>query len=74
MCCPKYFELVGEYGSEKAFKYHSSMYGEYIRAYANNTLEYAMNIITESGTIHQYYAAIGRGSGRCIEFELLSGV
>ncbi|ORX97045.1 hypothetical protein BCR34DRAFT_607414 [Clohesyomyces aquaticus] len=68
---PKSFELVKECGTEKAFDYHSPMCGDDIRAYTKNTLGYALDIITEARTIRQCYAAIGRGGGRYIAFELL---
>ncbi|KAK4150736.1 chaperonin 10-like protein [Chaetomidium leptoderma] len=70
-CSPKNFELVQEYGAEKAFDYHSPTCGEEIRAYTKNSLEYALDIITEARTIRQCYAAIGRGGGRYVGFELL---
>ena len=59
------------YGAEKAFDYHSPTCGEEIRAYTNNALEYVLDIITEAKTIRQSYAAIGRGGGRYVGFELL---
>jgi len=70
-CSPKNFKLVEEYGAEKAFDYHSPTCGEDIRAYTKNSLEYALDIITEARSIRQCYAAIGRGGGRYIGFELL---
>ncbi|KAJ5656198.1 hypothetical protein N7507_008148 [Penicillium longicatenatum] len=70
-CSPKNFALVEEYGAEKAFDYHSPTCGEDIRAYTKNTLECALDIITEARTIRHCYAAIGRGGGRYIGFELL---
>ncbi|KUJ20447.1 GroES-like protein [Mollisia scopiformis] len=70
-CSPKNFKLVEDYGAEKAFDYHLSTCGEEIRAYTNNTLEYALDIITEARTIRQCYAAIGRGGGKYCGFELL---
>nr|A0A7L9EZZ4.1 RecName: Full=Trans-enoyl reductase xenG; AltName: Full=Xenoacremones biosynthesis cluster protein G [Xenoacremonium sp. BF-2018a]QOJ72665.1 XenG [Xenoacremonium sp. BF-2018a] len=70
-CSPKNFKLVEEYGADKAFDYHSATCGEDIRAYTNNTLEYALDIITEARTIRHCYAAIGRGGGRYCGFELL---
>jgi len=70
-CSPKNFGLVESYGAEKAFDYHSPTCGEDIRAYTGNTLEYALDIITEAKTIRHCYAAIGRGGGRYCGFELL---
>jgi len=70
-CSPKNFQLVEDYGAEKAFDYHSPTCGEEIRAYTKNSLEYALDIITEARTIRQCYAAIGRGGGRYVGFELL---
>ncbi|KAB5550764.1 chaperonin 10-like protein [Coniochaeta sp. 2T2.1] len=70
-CSPKNFQLVEEYGAEKAFDYHSPTCGEDIRTYTKNTLEDALDIITEARTLRQCYAAIGRGGGRYIGFELL---
>ncbi len=70
-CSPKNFQLVEDYGAEKAFDYHSPTCGEDIRAYTENALEYALDIITEARTIRQCYAAIGRGGGMYIGFELL---
>ena len=43
-CSPKSFKLVEEYGAEKAFDYSSPTRGEDVRAYAKNTLEYALDI------------------------------
>jgi hypothetical protein len=45
--------------------------GQDIRAYTKNTLDYSLDIITEARSIRQCYAAIGRGGGRYIGFELL---
>lgn len=70
-CSPKNFKLVEDYGAEKAFDYNSPTCGEDMRAYTKNTLEYALDIITEAKTIRQCYTAIGRGGGRYIGFELL---
>lgn len=70
-CSPKNFTLVESYGAEKAFDYHSPTCGEDIRAYTGNSLEYALDIITEAKTIRHCYAAIGRGGGRYCGFELL---
>ncbi|TQV90537.1 zinc binding enoyl reductase [Cordyceps javanica] len=70
-CSPKNFELVEKYGAEKAFDYHSPTCGDDIRNYTENSLEYVLDIITEAKTIRQCYAAIGRGGGRYVGFELL---
>lgn len=70
-CSPKNFKLVEEYGAEKAFDHHSPTCGEDIRAYTKNTLEYVLDIITEARTIRHCYAAIGRGGGKYVGFELL---
>jgi NADPH:quinone reductase-like Zn-dependent oxidoreductase len=70
-CSPMNFDLVKKYGAEKAFDYHSPTCGQDIRAYTKNTLEYALDIITEARTIRQCYEAIGRGGGRYVGFELL---
>jgi len=70
-CSPKNFALVESYGAEKAFDYHSPTCGEDIRAYTKNSLEYVLDIITEAKTIRQSYAAIGRGGGKYVGFELL---
>ncbi|KAK4244134.1 hypothetical protein C7999DRAFT_44174 [Corynascus novoguineensis] len=70
-CSPKNFKLVERYGAEKAFDYRSPTCGEDIRAYTKNKLEDALDIITEARTIRHCYAAIGRGGGRYVGFELL---
>lgn len=70
-CSPKNFKLVEEYGAEKAFDHHSATCGEDIRAYTKNALEYVLDIISEARTIRHCYAAIGRGGGRYVGFELL---
>ncbi|KAL8313573.1 hypothetical protein RB597_006165 [Gaeumannomyces tritici] len=70
-CSPSNFELVQECGAERAFDYHLPTCSEEIRAYTKNSLEYALDIITKARTICQYYAAIGRRSGRYVGFKLL---
>jgi NADPH:quinone reductase-like Zn-dependent oxidoreductase len=70
-CSPHNFELVESYGAEKAFDYHSATCGEDIRKYTKNSLEYALDVITEARTIRHCYAAIGRGGGQYCGFELL---
>jgi len=42
-----------KHGAEKALDYHSPTCVEDIRAYTQNTLEYALDIITEARTIRQ---------------------
>ena len=61
-----------KYGAEKDFDYHLPTCAEDLRAYTKNTLEYALDIISEARIIRHCYAAIGRGGGRYIGFELLS--
>jgi NADPH:quinone reductase-like Zn-dependent oxidoreductase len=68
---PRNFKLVESFDAEKAFDYRSPTCGEDMRAYANNTLEYVLDIITEARTIHHCYTAIGRGGARYVDFELL---
>ena len=63
--------MVESYGAEKAFDYNSSTCGEDICKYTKNTLQYALDIITEARTLRHCYAAIGRGGGRYIGFELI---
>ncbi|KAI3396957.1 hypothetical protein diail_11357 [Diaporthe ilicicola] len=70
-CSPTNFKLAEEYGAEKAFDYHSSTCGQEIRAYTKNTLEYVLDVITEARTIRHCYAAIGRGGGQYVGFELM---
>lgn len=70
-CSPKNFALVESFGAERAFDYHSSTCAEDIRAYTKNSLQYALDIITDARSLRLCYAAIGRAGGRYVGFELI---
>ena len=50
-CSPKNFNLVRSYGADNVFDYNAPDVAESIKAYTKNTLNYALDIITEVKTI-----------------------
>ncbi|KFZ23608.1 hypothetical protein V502_01915 [Pseudogymnoascus sp. VKM F-4520 (FW-2644)] len=68
-CSPKNFDLVRSYGADNVFDYNAPDVAESIKAYTKNTLNYALDIITEVKTMKHCYGAIGRAGGKytCLE-------
>ncbi|KAK5635869.1 hypothetical protein RRF57_011581 [Xylaria bambusicola] len=63
-CSPKNFELVEEYGAEKAFDYHNPENAEVIRSFTKNALWYTVDCYCEGSSMEFCYRAIGRAGGR----------
>ena len=64
-CSPRNFDLVRSYGADTCFDYRSPTCGADIRAFTNNSLEYALDCITEESTMKICYQALGRCGGKC---------
>ena len=64
-CSPKNFELVRGYGSDECVDYHSPTCGPDIRAMTGNKLDYALDCVTNEGTMKICYQALGRCGGKC---------
>lgn len=63
-CSARNFALVKALGAEEAFDYHSPACGDDIRRYTADTLAYALDCITDLGSMRICYAAMGRAGGR----------
>ncbi|GAW22507.1 hypothetical protein ANO14919_120440 [Xylariales sp. No.14919] len=64
-CSPRNFQLVEEYGAEKAFDYHNPDNAEVIRSYTKSALWYAVDCYCEESSMEFCYRAIGRAGGKC---------
>lgn len=64
-CSPKNFELVRGYGADDCVDYHSPTCGPDIRAMTGNALDYALDCVTNEGTMKICYQALGRCGGKC---------
>lgn len=64
-CSPKNFELVRGYGADECVDYHSPTCGPDIRAMTKNELDYALDCVTNEGTMKICYQALGRCGGKC---------
>ncbi|PNY28307.1 Enoyl reductase LovC [Tolypocladium capitatum] len=63
-CSARNFAMVKELGAQEAFDYHSPTCGDDIRRYTSDTLAYALDCITDLGSMRICYAAMGRGGGK----------
>ena len=64
-CSPRNFELVRGYGADECVDYHSPTCGPDIRAMTGNKLDYALDCVTNEGTMKICYQALGRCGGNC---------
>lgn len=68
-CSPRSFERVKALGAAEAFDYHSPTCGADIREFTKNTLEYALDCITDTGSMNICYAAISKSGGRYVALD-----
>ena len=64
-CSPKNFELVKDYGADECVDYQSPTCGPDIRVMTGNALDYALDCVTNEGTMKICYQALGRCGGKC---------
>ena len=68
-CSPRTSKLVKSLGAAEAFDYHSTSCGDDIRAYTQNSLEYALDCITDTSSMRICYAAIGSKGGKYVALD-----
>ncbi|KAF2686193.1 putative alcohol dehydrogenase [Lentithecium fluviatile CBS 122367] len=68
-CSPRSFERVKALGATKCFDYHSPACGTDIKAYTDNKLEYALDCITDTGSMKICYTSIGSSGGRYVALD-----
>lgn len=59
-------------GADATFDYNSPHCAIEIRKYTNDTLQYALDCVTEAGTMKMCYDAIGSAGGRYVGLEPLA--
>ncbi|KAF2098823.1 GroES-like protein [Rhizodiscina lignyota] len=70
-CSRQHMDMVKSLGAAAAFDYSSPQCGSEIRRYTSGTLEYALDCITEAGTMKMCYEAISSAGGRYVGLEPL---
>ncbi|KAL1962730.1 hypothetical protein VTN77DRAFT_9274 [Rasamsonia byssochlamydoides] len=68
-CSPRNFDLVKSLGAAKAFDYHSPTCGDQIRDFTGNKLVYALDCITDTGSMKICYEAIGSAGGQYLSLD-----
>ncbi|KAH9844661.1 GroES-like protein [Teratosphaeria destructans] len=68
-CSPRNFERVKALGAAEAFDYHNPSCAGDIRALTRDTLEYALDCITDSASMKICYGAIGSAGGRYVGLD-----
>ena len=68
-CSPGRFQQVKALGAAEAFDYHLASCGDDMRAHTNNSLEYALDCITDMASMRICYAAIGSKGGKYIALD-----
>ncbi|KAB2571144.1 hypothetical protein BFW01_g7423 [Lasiodiplodia theobromae] len=68
-CSPRSFDRVKSLGAAEAFDYHSPTCGADIREFTKNTLEYALDCITDTGSMNICYAAISKSGGKYVALD-----
>ena len=68
-CSPRSFGLVKSLGAVEAFDYHSPSCGTDMREYTKDTLKYALDCITETGSMKVCYTAIGTKGGQYVALD-----
>ncbi|KFY03517.1 hypothetical protein V490_00166 [Pseudogymnoascus sp. VKM F-3557] len=68
-CSPRSFDLVRSLGAIEAFDYQSPTCGIDIQTYTSNSLQYAMDCITDIRSMSTCYAAIGRSGGKYVSLD-----
>lgn len=68
-CSPRSFDLVKSLGAIEAFDYQSPTCGIDIQTYTSNSLQYAMDCITNTRSMSTCYAAIGRSGGKYVSLD-----
>ena len=68
-CSPRSFGRVKALGAVEAFDYHSPSCGTNILEYTQDTLRYAFDCITETGSMKMCYMAIGSKGGQYVALD-----
>ncbi|CZR52667.1 related to C.carbonum toxD protein, partial [Phialocephala subalpina] len=68
-CSPHSFALVKSLGAIEAFDYQSPSCGIDIQTYTHNSLQYAMDCITDTRSMKTCYTAIGKGGGKYVSLD-----
>ena len=68
-CSPHNFCQVKDLGAVEAFDYHSPSCGSDILQFTKNSLELALDCITDSGSMKICYTAIGPKGGRYVALD-----
>lgn len=68
-CSPHNFKSVKALGAIEAFDYHSASCGADIRSFTRNSLVYALDCITDTGSMEICYAAIGSNGGKYLALD-----
>nr|WNS47917.1 CapB [Capnodium sp. TTI-000886] len=68
-CSPHNFSRVKDLGAVEAWDYHSPSCAGDIRAFTKDKLEYALDCITDSGSMKICYSAIGSAGGKYVGLD-----
>ena len=68
-CSPRNFGLVKSLGAVEAFDYHSPSCGTDMQEYTKDTLKYALDCITDTGSMKVCYTAIGTKGGQYVALD-----
>ncbi|KAL9122906.1 MAG: hypothetical protein Q9187_000536 [Circinaria calcarea] len=68
-CSPRNFSLVKSLGAAGAFDYHLATCGADILAYTKNSLEYALDCISDTESMKICYTAIGKNGGQYMALD-----
>jgi aspyridone synthetase trans-acting enoyl reductase len=68
-CSPHNFRRVKALGAVEAFDYHSPNCGSDVLAYTKNSLEMALDCITDTASMKICYTAIGPNGGRYVALD-----
>ncbi|KAJ4865671.1 zinc-binding dehydrogenase domain-containing protein [Trichoderma breve] len=71
-CSPQHKDLLLSLGATAIFDYNSPNCAIEIRNYTDDSLQYALDCVTEAGTMKMCYDAIGSAGGRYVGLEPLA--
>ncbi|PNP46748.1 hypothetical protein TGAMA5MH_01699 [Trichoderma gamsii] len=71
-CSSQHKDMLMSLGADATFDYNSPHCAIEIRKYTNDTLQYALDCVTEAGTMKMCYDAIGSAGGRYVGLEPLA--
>ena len=74
VCSQRSFGMVKGFGADECFDYNDLECGQKIRDFTHNALDYALDCITEEGTMKICYQALGRCGGKCESPRTSNGI